>query len=41
MQELKKFQDLIDICIKAKECNRDIALELTVPGPKETEIIIV
>lgn len=22
MQELKKFQDLIDICIKAKECNR-------------------
>ena len=41
MQELNKFQDLIDICIKAKECNRDIALELTVPGQKETEIIII
>ena len=39
--ELKNYQDLIDICIKAKECNRDIALELTVPGQEETEIIIV
>lgn len=39
--QLKKFQDLIDICIKAKECNRDIALELTVPGHKTTEIIII
>ena len=39
--KLEKFQDLIDICIKAKECNRDVALELTVPGQKETEIIIV
>ena len=39
--QLKKFQDLIDIAIKAKECNRDIALELTVPGQKTTEIIIV
>lgn len=41
MKELNKFQDLIDICIKAKECNRDVALELTVPEQKETEIIIV
>lgn len=39
--KLEKFQDLIDICIKAKECNRDVALELTVPGQAETEIIIV
>ena len=39
--KIDKFQDLIDISIKAKECNRDIALELTVPGQKETEIIIV
>lgn len=39
--QLKKFQDLIDIAIKAKECNRDIALELTVPGRKATEIIVV
>lgn len=39
--QLKKFQDLIDIAIKAKECNRDIALELTVPGQETTEIIIV
>lgn len=34
-------QNLIDVFIKAKECNRDVALELTVPGQKETEIIIV
>ena len=39
--KLEKFQNLIDICVKAKECNRDVALELTVPGQKETEIIIV
>ena len=39
--KIDKFQDLIDISIKAKECNRDIALELTVPEQKETEIIIV
>ena len=39
--KLENYQDLIDICIKAKECNRDIALELTVPGQEETEIIIV
>ena len=39
--KLEKFQDLIDVCIKAKECNRDVALELTVPGQEETEIIIV
>ena len=39
--KLKKFQDLIDICIKAKECNRDVALSLTVPGQKATEIIII
>lgn len=39
--KINKFQDLIDISIKAKECNRDIALELTVPGQKATEIIIV
>ena len=39
--KIDKFQDLIDISIRAKECNRDIALELTVPGQKETEIIIV
>lgn len=32
--KIDKFQDLIDISIKAKECNRDIALELTVPGQK-------
>lgn len=41
MEKLNKFQDLIDIFVKAKECNRDVALELTVPGQKETEIIIV
>lgn len=41
MKELNEFQDLIDICIKAKECNRDVALELTVPGQQATEIIIV
>ena len=41
MKELSNFQDLIDIFIKAKECNRDVALELTVPGREETEIIIV
>ena len=41
MKEFNKFQDLIDIAIKAKECNRDIALELTVPGREKTEIIIV
>ena len=29
--KISKFQDLIDIALKAKECNRDIALELTVP----------
>lgn len=34
-------QNLIDVFIKAKECNRDVALELTVPGQEETEIIIV
>lgn len=39
--KINKFQDLIDISIKAKECNRDIALELTVPGQIATEIIIV
>lgn len=39
--KLENYQDLIDICIKAKECNRDIALELTVPGQEATEIIIV
>ena len=39
--KLNKFQDLIDISIKAKECNRDIALELTVPGQEATEIIII
>ena len=39
--KLENYQDLIDICIKAKECNRDIALELTVPGQEGTEIIIV
>lgn len=39
--KIKKFQDLIDICIKAKECNRDVALELTVPNQEETEIIII
>lgn len=39
--KISKFQDLIDISIKAKECNRDIALELTVPGQKATETIIV
>lgn len=39
--KLNKFQDLIDIGIKAKECNRDIALELTVPGQEATEIIII
>lgn len=39
--KINKFQDLIDISIKAKEFNRDIALELTVPGQKATEIIIV
>ena len=39
--KIENYQDLIDICIKAKECNRDIALELTVPGQEETEIIIV
>ena len=39
--KLENYQDLIDVCIKAKECNRDIALELTVPGQEGTEIIIV
>lgn len=39
--KINKFQDLIDICIKAKECNRDVALELTVPNQEETEIIII
>ena len=39
--KINKFQDLIDICIKAKECNKDIALELTVPNQEETEIIII
>lgn len=38
---ITNFQDLIDIAIKAKECNRDIALELTVPGQDATEIIII
>lgn len=41
MQEIKKFQDLIDISIKAKECNRDIAVELTLPDREQTEIIII
>ncbi len=41
MKEFNNLQDLIDICSKAKECNSDVALELTVPGQKETEIIIV
>ena len=39
--KINKFQDLINIALKAKECNRDIALELTVPGQNATEIIIV
>lgn len=39
--KIKKFQDLIDIGLKAKECNRDIALELTVPNQQDTEIIII
>lgn len=39
--KLNTFQDLIDICMSAKECNRDIALELTVPNQEDTEIIIV
>lgn len=39
--KISKFQDLIDIALKAKECNRDIALELTVPGQKASEIIVV
>lgn len=39
--KINKFQDLIDICVKAKECNRDIALELTVPNQEETEMIII
>lgn len=41
MQQIKKFQDLIDIAIKAKECNRDLAVELTLPGQNDTEIIII
>ena len=39
--QINKFQDLVDIAIKAKEYNRDMALELTVPGQKATEIIVV
>ena len=36
-----KLNPSLENDIKAKECNRDIALELTVPGQKATEIIIV
>ena len=39
--EIHSFKDLTDLAIKAKECNRDIALELTVPEKNATEIIIV
>ena len=39
--KIDKFQDLIDISIKAKECNRDIALELSVPEQIASEIIVV
>lgn len=41
MKELTRFQDLIEVCMKAKEYNRDVALELTLPGQKDTEIIII
>lgn len=36
-----KIQDLIDLGIKAKECNRDLYIELTVPTREQTEIIII
>ena len=39
--EIHSFKDLTDLAIKDKECNRDIALELTVPERNATEIIIV
>ena len=36
-----KIKELIELGITAKECNRDLYIELTVPTREETEIIII
>lgn len=36
-----KIKDLESLFISAKKRNKDIALELTVPGQRDTEVIIV
>ena len=41
MKELTRFQDLIEVCMEAKEFNRDVFVELTLPGQEDTEIIII